>query len=85
MNAWPMIRTCWLAQWRGFSPEEQTYMEEESERGRPTFIALGHREYVIWGVAHFVNNTQRLGQSADRLLSIKIDHWPSEWDYFLKS
>ena len=75
-----MMERCWLAQWRGFSPEEQTYMEEESERGRPTFIALGHRNYTIWEVEHYYGAGDHPLSScpADHLLSIKIDYWPNE-------
>ena len=53
-------------------------MEEESERGRPTFIALGHRQYVLWAVERLVDNFPLSRRSADQLLSIKVDHWPNE-------
>ena len=82
MNAWNMVRTCWLAQWRGFSPEEQAYMEGESERGRPAFIALGHQEYVLWEVEHRPGNARFLSVTVAQLLSIKVDHYPNEWPPF---
>ena len=48
MDSWPMLARCWLGQWLGFTPEEQAYMTQESERGHPTFIVLGHMQHPIW-------------------------------------
>ena len=55
-------------------------MEGESERGRPAFIALGHRQYVLWEVERLSPNNFPLSRrSADQLLSIKVDYWPNEF------
>ena len=55
-------------------------MEEESARGRPTFIALGHRQYVLWEVEHLSPNNFPLSKRpADQLLSIKVDYGPNEF------
>ena len=76
-----MLARCWQAQWRGFTSEEQAYMEQESDRGHPTFIALGHDQYNIWVVDHFTAGwayplTRRSG---DQLISVKVDHWPTDF------
>lgn len=75
-----MLQRCWLAQWWGFTPEEQAYMIQESERGLPTFIALGHRQYNIWSIERFYPWSPYPLQSrtADNLLCVKVDHWPED-------
>ncbi len=80
MDSWPMVRACWQAQWRGFTPDEQAYMIQESERGHPTFIALGHHQYNIWSVEHFSGWSiyPLTHRSGDQLMSVKMDHWPGD-------
>ena len=75
MDAWPMVEACWGAQWRGFTPEEQAYMTQESERGHPTFIALGHDQFTIWSVEYW---RLHLLHARYALMSVRIDDWPGE-------
>ena len=77
-----MVSRCWLAQWRGFTPEEQAYMIQGSERGHPTFISLGHRQTYLWRIERFTSwsHYPLPGRPADDLISIKVDHWPEEFD-----
>ena len=77
MNSWPMIERSWLAQWRGFSPEEQAWMWIQSAKGHPTFISLGHSQHPLWSIERFDLN---IGSTADDLISVKIDFWPMEFE-----
>ena len=81
MNAWPMIQQCWLAQWRGFTSDEQEYMIQEAERGHPTFIALGHAQYNLWAVDHFSqwSSYPLPRRSGENLISVKVDLWPEQF------
>ena len=82
MDSWKMVERCWRAQWRGFSPAEQAYMEQESERGHPTFIALGHVQYTIWSLERYTADSPcPLGaRTSDCLISIKVDAWPEQFE-----
>ena len=73
-----MMERCWRAQWRGFNPDEQAYMIQESERGLPTFIVLGHTQHPLWYVErHGPYSSYPLPQCpGDHLICIKIDAWP---------
>lgn len=75
-----MVARCWWSQWLGFTPEEQAYMTKESEHGRPTFIALGHKQYNLWSVERStVYSPYPLrSRDADRLICVKVDHWPED-------
>ena len=70
MDAWPMIEACWWAQWRGYTPEEQAYMTQESERGHPTFISMGHHQFNIWSVKYW---RMHMLHAEYELMSVKID------------
>ena len=82
MDSWPMIEASWRAQWRGFNPDEQAYMAQESDRGRPTFIALGHTQHPLWFVErHGPYSRYPLPQRpGDHLICIKIDAWPNQFE-----
>ena len=58
-------------------------MTEESERGRPTFIALvGHTQQVIWSIERYEQwpPYPLPIRTADHLICIKVDHWPGEFE-----
>lgn len=80
MDAWPMIARCWLTQWLGFTPEEQAYMIQESERGYPMGITLGHDQHDLWSVERYTvwSPYPLTTRNADHLISIKVDHWPED-------
>jgi len=53
-------------------------MEQESMRGQPTFISLGHTQHSLWRVEHFTpwSRYPIPTRPADDLISIKVDAWP---------
>lgn len=67
-----MLTRCKLHQWWGFTPEEQAWMAGESERGRPTYIALGHTSHALW----WVERPDRRVKPGDVLLQIKWETYP---------
>ena len=75
-----MIARCKWGQWRGFTPDEQAYMTQESERGRPTFIALGHMQHPLWTVERYERWSPYPlpTRTSDYLICIKVDHWPED-------
>ena len=77
-----MMERCWRAQWQGFSPEEQAWMIQESDRGHPTFISLGHRQTYLWRIERFAawSRVPLRGRPADDLISIKVDTWPDQFE-----
>ena len=78
-TAWPMISRCMLAQWQGLDESQRAYITDQWNRGsHPTDFSLGHGNYVIWGVVRDPGR-ERPASTADELMSIKIDHWPSEF------
>ena len=82
MDAWPMMERCWLAQWQGFTPEEQAYMSQEADQGRLTFIALGHYQYPIWSLERYRHGSAYPlpALPLDHLICIKVDHWPEPFE-----
>ena len=80
MDSFPMIARCKWGQWLGFTPEEQAYMTQESERGRPTFNVLGHMQHPIWTLARYEawSPYPLPTRTSDHLISIKVDHWPED-------
>ena len=75
-----MISRCLLAQWHGLSARERAYVEDQWDRGMlPTTFGLGHGNYVIWGVVHDLGRMSP-ASTADELMAVKIDHWPTEFE-----
>ena len=70
MDSWPMIETCWYAQWRGYTVDEQTWLIQESNRGHLSYFSLGHTRYPLWATPR--------GNEELALTEIKIDDWPEE-------
>ena len=78
MTAWPMIEKCLRQQWQGLTEEERLRIDADWAILRPGGVyvhSLGHDLYSIWkveGPGHY-------GATGSQLLSVKIDHWPLEF------
>ena len=57
-------------------------MEQEAERGRPTFIALGHTQHPLWTLERYTKYSPYPlpFRTSDCLMCIKIDGWPEEFE-----
>ena len=57
-------------------------MAQESERGRPTFIALGHTQHPIWTLERYTTYSPYPlpSRTSDHLMCIKIDAWPEQFE-----
>ena len=57
-------------------------MAQESDRGHPTFITLGHCQTSLWRVERYGPRSRYPlpGRAADDLISIKVDHWPDTFE-----
>ena len=86
MDSFPMLERCWRSQWRGYTLEEQAWMTQESERGHPVFIALGHSQYSLWRREryHLSSSYPLPTLPGDDLISIKVDHWPDQFESLQK-
>ena len=86
-DSFPMLMRCNLAQWRGLTQEERTRIDQDWKTLGPLrpggvyYHSVGHAHYTLWEVEGPGHN----GSSADQLLSIKVDHWPLEFEQWSKA
>lgn len=54
-NAWPMIRRCKIAQWKGLSEYERDEARTSWQRSRPpNYGVISQAEIVLWHTDHLI-------------------------------